>query len=203
MSPRSERLNESLRAESQSRILDSALELFAQHGFDRTSVTSIAKAAGISQGLIYHYYDSKDDILRALFERSITEVQASFDEAEIGRTPEEKIARLIRAALKVVQDHLSFWRLSYVLRMQPSVLATLGNNVQGWAHAIRERLTGYLQEAGVSEPELEAAILFALIDGIAQHYALDPENYPLDAVMQRVIHTYTTESPSRKGKEQS
>lgn len=190
MSPRSARLNEELRAESRSKILQCALERFAEHGYDRTTVASIAKAAGISQGLIYHYYDSKDDILRALFEESMTDVQASFDEAEASPSPEEKIGRLIRAAFGVVKNNLHFWRLSYVLRMQPGVLDSLGHNVQSWARAITSKLTQYFREASAAQPELEAAILFALIDGVSQHYALDPENYPLDAVTERTVQRY-------------
>lgn len=190
MSPRSAKLNEELRAESQARILESALTLFAQHGYDRTSVASIAKAAGMSQGLIYHYYQSKDDILRALFEQSMTEIRTSFAEAEATRAPEEKIARLVRAAFNVVKSNLHFWRLSYALRMQPAVLDSLGQNVQGWTQAIMGKLTQYFREAGAPQPDIEAAMLFALIDGVAQHYALDPERYPLEAVTERITQTY-------------
>lgn len=44
-------------------ILDTALTVFASKGFDGTSIKDIANAAGISQGLIYHYFKSKDDLL--------------------------------------------------------------------------------------------------------------------------------------------
>jgi AcrR family transcriptional regulator len=44
-------------------ILSRSARLFAQHGFTGTSITMIADACGVSKALMYHYYDSKDDVL--------------------------------------------------------------------------------------------------------------------------------------------
>lgn len=49
-------------------ILESAVMLFARHGFDGTSTKQIAKAAGISEGLIFHYFPTKSDLLSAILE---------------------------------------------------------------------------------------------------------------------------------------
>ncbi len=190
MSPRSKSLNEQLRAESQTKIVEHALELFGQHGYDRTSITMIAKAAGISQGLVYHYFESKEELLRAIFERSMADVQASFAEADAAGTPQERIERLVRASFDILSRNLQFWRLSYGVRMQASVLAALGESIPRWTMTIRRKLEGYLREAGAPEPELEANILFALLDGVSQHYALEPENYPLTAVAERIVASY-------------
>ncbi len=190
MAPRSEALNERLRAESRAKILEHALRLFAERGYDRTSVRMIAEAAGIAQGLLYNYFESKEHLLREIFAQSIRDVQDSFAEAEAAGRAEERIERLIRASFAIVQRHEPFWRLSYGVRMQASVLAALGEEVPRWTETIRETLEGYLREAGAEAPALEAAILFALIDGVSQHYVLDPENYPLDAVAERIIASY-------------
>ncbi len=190
MAPRSEELNEQLRAESRARIIEHALRLFARHGYDRTSVKMIAQAAEISQGLLYNYFESKEHLLREIFEQSMRDVYASFAEAEIARTAEERIERLVRSSFRIVRSHELFWRLSYGVRMQALVLEALGEEVPRWADTIRETLEGYFREAGAAQPELEAAILFALIDGVVQHYVLDPEHYPLDAVTERIIALY-------------
>lgn len=44
-------------------ILSQSARLFAQHGFTGTSITMIAEACGVSKALMYHYYNSKDDVL--------------------------------------------------------------------------------------------------------------------------------------------
>lgn len=190
MAPRSEALNRRLRGESRARIIEHALRLFAEHGYDRTSVKMIAEAAGIAQGLLYNYFESKEHLLREIFAQSMRDVHESFAEAEAAGTPEERIERLIQASFQVLRRNERFWRLSYGVRMQAPVLAALGEEVPRWAETIRATLEDFFREAGAAAPALEAAILFALIDGVSQHYVLDPESYPLDAVADHIVASY-------------
>ncbi len=53
--------------EKQKAILDATLDLIAERGFHNTPMSLIAKRAGVSIGIIYHYYASKDDLIHALF----------------------------------------------------------------------------------------------------------------------------------------
>ncbi|TFG47110.1 MAG: TetR/AcrR family transcriptional regulator [Dehalococcoidia bacterium] len=55
--------------ERRSQLIDTALEVFAKKGFDKTSVRELAAAAGVAQGLMYHYFKSKDKLLEAVVER--------------------------------------------------------------------------------------------------------------------------------------
>jgi AcrR family transcriptional regulator len=190
MSPRSEALNEQLRSESRAKIVEHALRLFAERGVEGTSMAAIARAAGISPGLIYHYFAGKDALLRAIIERSLADVQASFAAAEAVSPPGERIEQLVRASFEIVRRNRDFWRLSYGLRMQPAVLARLGPEIVEGAMAIERGLQRLLEDAGVAEPALEAAVLFGTIDGVAQHYVLDPERYPLAAVAERIVARY-------------
>ncbi len=54
-------------ADKRSAILDAALELIAERGFHDTPVSMIAKASGVSAGIIYHYFDSKDELIQVLY----------------------------------------------------------------------------------------------------------------------------------------
>jgi TetR/AcrR family transcriptional regulator, cholesterol catabolism regulator len=49
-------------------LLDAALEVFVSKGIDRATVKDIAQAAGVTPGLLYHYFDSKDTLLATLLE---------------------------------------------------------------------------------------------------------------------------------------
>ncbi|MDV2989020.1 MAG: TetR/AcrR family transcriptional regulator [Dehalogenimonas sp.] len=55
--------------ERRTQLIDTALEVFAKKGFDKTSVRELAAAAGVAQGLMYHYFKSKDQLLEAVVER--------------------------------------------------------------------------------------------------------------------------------------
>jgi AcrR family transcriptional regulator len=192
MSPRSAAENARLREESRARIMDAALELFGRDGYDGTSVRAIARRAGVSVGLLYTHFESKDELLRALFEASMADVRASFAQAEAGASAGERIERLVRASFAILRRRETFWRLSYGVRMQEAVLAGLGGRVLAWMDEIRRVLERYLREAGFPAPEVEAALLFALIDGVSQHYVLDPARYPLDEAIERIVARYRT-----------
>ena len=51
------------------RLLGEATRLFAERGFERTSVQEIVAAAGVTKGAMYHYFDSKDDLLQEIYGR--------------------------------------------------------------------------------------------------------------------------------------
>ena len=51
--------------ETRQKLLDVALELFGDHGFQATSVQMVAQRAGVTKGAFYHHFESKDDLLQA------------------------------------------------------------------------------------------------------------------------------------------
>lgn len=57
----------------ETRILNAASELIVHYGYDKTTVSDIAKEAGISKGAIYLHFDSKDELFEALLIRELTE----------------------------------------------------------------------------------------------------------------------------------
>jgi AcrR family transcriptional regulator len=63
------------------RILDSALELFRQEGFDPTTMRDIARKAEVATGAAYYYYPSKDAIVMDFYQRSCGEMQPKIEAA--------------------------------------------------------------------------------------------------------------------------
>jgi len=61
------------KAELKEKIIQAAIESFAQTGFDRTKMEDIAKRLGLSKGTIYLYFDSKEDLFLAICEHNIQE----------------------------------------------------------------------------------------------------------------------------------
>ena len=82
------------------RILDCALELFRQEGFDATTMRDIARKAGVATGAAYYYYPSKDAIVMDFYQRSCAETQPKI-EAALGRATglENRLRELIRVKL--------------------------------------------------------------------------------------------------------
>jgi AcrR family transcriptional regulator len=191
MSPRSVQQNEELRTISRAKLLQSALELFASRGYSATSVDAIAAGAGVSVGLLYYHFQNKPALLHAIFEQSLADVHATFEAADREQDPRERLPALLRSTGAIVRRHRQFWTVWYGLRMQSEVLASLGPAVDQFAAAIARTLEGYLRDIEWPDPALEARLLFAQIDGICQHYVLNPDRYPLDALVERMIRRYS------------
>jgi TetR/AcrR family fatty acid metabolism transcriptional regulator len=85
-------------------LLDSAVKVFARKGYHAARVGDIAEEAGVAYGLLYHYFDSKDDVLRSVFRetwRALIETIKSVEEGE-----DEPLEQL----RKVAEILLRSWR---------------------------------------------------------------------------------------------
>jgi TetR/AcrR family transcriptional regulator, fatty acid metabolism regulator protein len=76
-------------------ILDAAVRVFARQGFHTCRVSDIADEAGVAYGLVYHYFESKDQILDTLFLERWNVMLAAIAEADASeRSPREKLAAI-------------------------------------------------------------------------------------------------------------
>lgn len=71
MSPRKPEINEKMREDTLAKISVSALKVFAEYGYHGTTMRMIAAETGLSYGLVYHYYKSKDEVFRFLIDSAI------------------------------------------------------------------------------------------------------------------------------------
>jgi AcrR family transcriptional regulator len=82
------------------RILDSALALFRQEGFDKATMRDIAERAGVATGAAYYYYPSKDAIVMDFYRRSCADMQPRIEAAlEKATGLETRLRELIRVKL--------------------------------------------------------------------------------------------------------
>ena len=86
------------------RILDEALTLFAQNGYDGTGVEQIAEKVGIKAPSLYKHFRGKEDILKTLIETSEKHYEERFgSEQHIGSLPESK-----EAFLRITMEKIAF-----------------------------------------------------------------------------------------------
>ncbi len=85
-------------------ILKSAAKVFADQGFDRASMSLLAKECGISKANIYHYYDSKDAILYDILETYLRDLRDRICSIDTdGLNPEEMLRTAMREILFAYQ----------------------------------------------------------------------------------------------------
>src|SRR5512145_2618500 len=71
---------------AQTRVVEAALALFAEHGISGTSLQMIADAIGVTKAAVYHQYNSKDEIVLAVAEVVMTRLEAAATRAEAERS---------------------------------------------------------------------------------------------------------------------
>src|SRR5580692_3302676 len=69
-------------ADTRARILDVALQLFTEHGFEGTTLQQIADRLGFTKAALYYHFRSKDDLLQALIAPAVGELDALLDAHE-------------------------------------------------------------------------------------------------------------------------
>jgi TetR/AcrR family transcriptional regulator, fatty acid metabolism regulator protein len=82
-------------------LLDAAVKVFARKGYHAARVGDIAEEAGVAYGLLYHYFDSKEDVLRSVFRetwRALIETIKSVEEVE--DEPREQLRKVAEILLR-------------------------------------------------------------------------------------------------------
>ena len=133
------------RAESRRlQILEAASQCFRRHGFHSASMAQVSKAARMSAGHIYHYFESKEDIIRAIVQMDLEDTLRIMNEAEAGG------GDLIQAMLAGVGQGVERMTDPAKAAMALEVMAEAARNprvaemVRQADQAIRNRLRGLL-----------------------------------------------------------
>lgn len=190
--PRTAEQNERIREATRASIVDSAMRLFAQRGYAHTTIRAIAEHAGVSTGLMYHYFDNKESLLQAVFQNSMAILGKALTEALERSARPERLAALLGTIFALLESDRDFWGLFYMMRTQPAIMDVLGDAFREWTARLRDLFTAELHAAGRPEPEVDALLLYSLVEGTIQQYLLDPADYPLEVVAARIISQYAS-----------
>jgi len=119
-------------------ILDQAARLFADIGYQQTSMAEIASACGVSKALLYHYYKGKEDILFDVIGGHLEELCAVVKEADDPSLPvEDRLYALVMAILE------SYQNADAEHTVQISALRVLPDEKKKVLHAMERELVSY------------------------------------------------------------
>lgn len=93
-----------IQAQNEELILDAALEVFSAYGFRGTTVDQIAARAGLSKPNLLYYFRRKEDIYRAVLERTLEGWLEPLRRIEPAGEPLDEIARYIRAKIRMARE---------------------------------------------------------------------------------------------------
>ncbi|MGY6558220.1 MAG: TetR/AcrR family transcriptional regulator [Nitritalea sp.] len=92
-------------------ILDAALKLFNQKGYEKSTMADVAKAAGISKGLTYFYYKNKEDLYMAITKKAFDALEAEFKAIDkmTGKKGLELITELLNRYIDFAEKNRMFY----------------------------------------------------------------------------------------------
>ena len=156
--PRTKEQNLAIRAEKRQLIMDSALHLFAENGFENTSIENIATHAGISKGLLYAYFENKDDLLQQILTSGI---QTASDVSQSVTTMKDFVKN-IEKFFDHVTNHKEFYKLYSIITVQPKVTKNLESVMVEYG-GMRENMINVFKKHFGEKRALQELLLFSVI----------------------------------------
>jgi len=190
MSPKSEEQFKEIREGRKQQILDAALELFAENGYTNTSISSIAKKATISKGLIYNYFESKEALVTKIMRDGLLTMTESFDTNKDGVLTSSEMENYLITIFKSLRENPNFWKLYFTLFMQPKVMELIKEEAEKMMKEVFTLTYNYFVSEGFEEPETETILFGAALDGLGFQYVLAPDVFPLQNIEKILIKKY-------------
>ncbi len=197
MAPKTKEQFEAIRRRSRESIQAAALRLFAERGYHNTSISQITREAGVSKGLVYNYFESKQALLKAIVQEAVAlmESQLMNDLGPTG-TPYEQLEQLTRKSVQMVTEDLQYWKLLTSLTFQTDVVQEIRNYLQQKQEEAMGFMIALFTRLGVEAPEREAYFYGATMDGMILHYMQnadlygDTEHYALHEMTDFLLQRY-------------
>lgn len=191
--PRTPEENDRIRQASKENIRAAAIELFIKQGYYATSISAIAKQAGISKGLLYSYYKGKEELLAEMVEARIREVVEVMSEAVKLETPSEQLKYIINGAIDNIDKNPEVHRFYLHLQTQPRE----DKELIKFSHLIIAENTNQFElqceifeQMGEKEPRKRSLYFSTVLQGIMLMIATYPQKFPIDELKQQIIREF-------------
>ena len=192
MSPKTAIQNEQIRKESKHKIMDAAFKLIAKNGYEATSIAMIAKTAGVSKGLLYNYFDSKEDLVKAIVLGALDDVEELLMEI-VDENPTITLKNIFHWFFKEMKERPEHWKLTTELTFSIGKFDFIHDLVTSKVTEFMAFIESLLAQMGFDNPKNEAKVIAAILDGIGFHALMMIDEYPLDDMEEYLIKKYCNE----------
>ena len=189
MTPRTEEQYEAIRQQSRETILKAALELFALNGFHNTSVSKISERAGFSKGLIYNYFESKEQLLQTILEKAI-QIGEKIMPEDFSQKEDRSLTKTIHEIFNLIKVNPHYWKLILALSLHEDIKHRFHHIIRPRQERNLNNLIELLKEKGVQQARLEALAISALLDGVLLQFIYMGDQYPIDEMEDFLIEKF-------------
>jgi len=184
--PRSQEQYDEIRKQKKQLIMDTALELFAENGFHATTMSKVAKKAGVSKGLAYNYFESKQEILDEIIKTGFDSIYSHFDLNHDGVLTRDEFEHFIRNSFKAVGENRKFWKLYSAIVMQSDIAESMMEKYGDRSQTNLLMLNQFIKTMGSKDPEGDLMVISSLVKGSLLVVISAPEFFPLKQLEDKV-----------------
>ncbi|HET7658200.1 MAG TPA: TetR/AcrR family transcriptional regulator [Bacillales bacterium] len=176
------------------KIIDAAVIVIAENGFDQAQISKIARQAGVADGTIYLYFKNKEDLLISLFREKMGQfIEHIENEIAEKQSVEEKMLTLIDMHFKQLSAD---YRLAIVTQLElrqsnKGLRAKIGEVLKRYLAVIDDILEKGIEQ-GVFHPDLDVRIarqmIFGTLDETVTNWVLNEQKYDLKSLAGPVNH---------------
>ena len=189
MSPRTAIQNEQIRADSKHKIMDAAFNLIAKNGYEATSIAMIAKTAGVSKGLLYNYFTSKEELVKAIVLGGMEEGDKMLGEI-MGDDPTSTLKNIFIWFFQEIRERPEHWKLLTELTFKIEKFDFVREIVISKMTEYVTFIEALLTQIGYKDAKSEARVIAAILDGVGFHALMMMNEYPLDEMEKYLIKKY-------------
>ncbi len=172
-------------------VIDVARELFAEKGYDNTSMADICNKASVSKGLIYHHFSSKEELLKAIYISTVEEMKNLGGEINLNKPPKEIIIEYIDTIIEQVKLHKTFFKIHLNNSVfQPSTRKILQEHIASTTTTYLEQVKMVFNRVDKKNADVLSYLLISKIDGVVLNYLTVFKDYPIDQVKKALIEEY-------------
>ncbi|MGE6261162.1 TetR/AcrR family transcriptional regulator [Heyndrickxia sporothermodurans] len=191
--PRTPEENERIRQLSKEKIRASAMELFIKQGYYATSISDVAKKAGISKGLLYNYYKGKEELLSELVNARINEVVEVMEGASAIDTPSKQLKYIVEGAIHNIHQNPEVHRFFLHLQTQPEAdveLIKYSKQLVEENARLFELQCEIFKRMGVKEPRKRSLYFSSVLQGIMLMISTYPQMFPKEELEKQIISEF-------------
>ncbi len=190
MSPRSSKQFETIRANKMKLILDAALNIFATDGYHSATISKISTEAGISKGLMYNYFSSKEELLNILLGELFDSEMESITTLIKGPFNEETFITMVKKGTEILKKKPKQWMLYFSMSTQPEVLKIIESKFSEERILFMTNILQYFKDKGCKNPELEMQFFNVTMTGFKLSYIMSPNHFPVDEIEEKIINQF-------------
>jgi len=188
--PRSKKKFEEIREERQQQIMEISLKLFAERGYSSVSIAELANAAGISKGLLYNYFISKEALLKEIVDQQINTFLNWLDPNHDWMLDNNEIKNYIKLLFANISENPEKWKNIMQLANQPDVVLLIHGKIDEITQPVMKMMYNYFKNKNHKDPEVEIAVFSSILSGVIQKYVYSPQYFPLDKIEKRILEIF-------------